>query len=95
MHNIVGLREKSCLGAARLAQNLQGAPRFHQRCSFRERCPRRGGIRLFFSLSGLVVVLLLSLLTPFCRLGNKKKILEMQASFKSGQVDYNLLLGKC
>lgn len=38
MHNIVGLREKSCLGAARLAQNLQGAPRFHQRCSFRERC---------------------------------------------------------
>ena len=49
-----------------------------------------------FSLRGLVVVLLLSLLTPFCRLGNKKIILrEMQASFKSGKVDYNLLLGKC
>ena len=49
-----------------------------------------------FSLRGLVVVLLLSLLTPFCRLGNKKIILrEMQARFKSGKVDYNLLLGKC
>lgn len=45
--NIVGSHEKSCLGAARLAQDLQGAQRFHQRCSFGERCQEEEGSGFF------------------------------------------------
>lgn len=47
MHNIVGPHEKSCLGAACLAQDLQGAPRFHQHCSFREGRQEEEGLGFF------------------------------------------------
>ena len=45
--NIVGSHEKSCLGAAHLAQDLQCAQRFHQRHSFGERCQEEEGLGFF------------------------------------------------